>query len=243
MKKRRCRIDSFDLEPGCTIAGKYLVERKLGEGWEGEVYKVRERRTRVHRAAKLFYPQRNERNRAVSTYARKLERLRDCSIVIKYHHSETFNHDDVPVTCLISEFVEGKLLTTFLKEQRGGRLSPYEALHLAHALAHGLEQIHAHREYHGDLHANNVMVERKGIFFDVKLVDFYHWGPSNAGHMFDDVADAIRLLYDSVGGRKRYASQPDCIKDICKGLRKDLIRAAFPTAAHLREHLETFPWD
>jgi hypothetical protein len=99
------------------------------------------------------------------------------------------------------------------------------------------------REYHGDLHDTNVLVSRVGILFDVRVVDFYHWGAPTAAHRFDDVADLIRLLYDAVGGRRRYASQPPVIKNICRGLRKDLIRRSFPTARHLREHLESFSWE
>ena len=76
------RIESFDLHPGRVIAGKYMVEKRLGGGWEGEVYKVVETRTGVHRAAKLFYPERNRKDRAVKHYAQKLERLRSCSMVV-----------------------------------------------------------------------------------------------------------------------------------------------------------------
>jgi serine/threonine protein kinase len=178
----------------------------------------------------------------VTFYAKKLERLRKCSIVIQYHHSEAIRYRGVPITCLISEYVEGELLSNFVTRQPGKRLHPFEALHLTYALVRGLEAIHAVREYHGDLHDTNVLVSRVGILFDVRVVDFYHWGAPTAAHRFDDVADLIRLLYDAVGGRGRYASQPPVIKNICRGLRKDLIRRSFPTARHLREHLESFSW-
>ena len=202
-------ISAFDLPAGRVIGGKYVVEGKLGGGWEGEVYKVVEQRTGVHRAAKLFYPQRNHRDRAVRFYAQKLERLRACSLVIQYHHSEQIRSRGEPVTCLISEYVEGELLCDFIARQRGRRLSPFEALHLTYVLARGLEEIHRHREYHGDLHEANVLVRRQGILFDVKAVDFYHWGRPTAAHRRDDVVNLIRLLYDAVGGRSRYAGQPD----------------------------------
>jgi hypothetical protein len=234
------RINSFGLRPGRVIGGKYLVEVKLGGGWEGEVYKVVESRTGIRRAAKLFFPQRNPRDRAVRVYAKKLERLRRCPIVIQYHHSETIRQHGVPITCLISDYVEGELLGPFIRRQAGGRLPPFEALHLTHALARGLEEIHRAGEYHGDLHGGNVLVRRRGIFFDVKLVDFFHLGAPTAAHMRDDVADLVRLLYEFVGGRRHYASQPGEIRSICRGLRRDLIDQAFPTARHLREHLESF---
>ena len=79
------RIDSFEFEAGRTLGGRYEVIDKLGSGWEGEVYRVREVRTGIQRAAKIFFPHRNERDRAARFYARKLHKLRDCHMVIHYH--------------------------------------------------------------------------------------------------------------------------------------------------------------
>jgi RIO-like serine/threonine protein kinase len=237
------RIEAFDLAPGRVVAGKYVVDAKLGAGWEGEVYRVVETRTGVHRALKLFYPHRNPRDRAVTFYAKKLERLRDCAIVIQYVHTETIRTHGQPVTCLVSEYVDGEIMKEFIRRRAGGRLPPFEALHLLHSLARGIEQIHNVKEYHGDLHDRNVLINRRGVFFDVKVLDFYHWGAPTARHLRHDVADLVRLLYDAVGGKARYASQPAEIKSICRGLRRDLIARAFPTAKHLRMYLETFAWD
>ncbi len=236
------RIDAFDFEPGHILASRYEVIQKLGGGWEGEVYKVRERRTGIVRAAKLFFPQRNVKDRAVLLYAKKLDALKHCSIVTQYHHSETIRFRRTAVTCLLSEFVEGELLSALVARQPGGALPPYDALVLTHQLAQGLEEIHAARHYHGDLHAENVLVRRAGIRFRLRLVDFYHYGPTTKQQQRDDVLDLVRLLYDATGGRGRYASQPPEIKRICKGLRRGLIRKAFPSARHLRKYLETFSW-
>ncbi len=235
-------IESFGLRPGRVIGSKYVVDAKLGGGWEGEVYKVIETRTGINRAAKLFFPQRNIRDRAVRHYAKKLERLRQCPVVIHYHASETLRFRGTPITCLISDYVEGELLDQFIARQPGRRLHPFEALHLTLSLARGLEEIHAVREYHGDLHADNVLVRRRGVFYDVKIVDFYHWGAPTAAHLRDDVVDLVRILYDAVGGRARYHAQPPEIKAVCRGLRRDLIAQAFPTARHLRTYLEQFAW-
>lgn len=242
MSASRNRIDAFNLTPGRVIGGKYVVEAFLGGGWEGEVYRVQEKRTGARRAAKFFFPHRNERDRALEFYAKKLERLRDCSMVIQYHHTETMRFRNTPITCLISEFVDGELLSNFVKRQRGKRLAAFEALHLLWVLARGVEEIHRAKEYHGDLHDGNVLIKRVGISFRVKLVDFYHWGRPTASHRKEDVVDLVRLLYDCVGGRARYAAQPEAIRQICKGMRRDLIIRAFPTVRHLREHLEAFEW-
>ena len=237
------RIKAFNLVPGRRIGSRYEVVELLGRGWEGEVYKVMERGTGICRAAKAFYPHRNINDQAVRFYARKLDRLRDCPIMIQYLHSETLRYRGQDVTCLISDFVEGEILADFIKRQKGGRLPPFEALHMLHALALGVEQIHGKGEYHGDLHDGNMIVARRGVFFEVRLIDLYHWGRPSAANIRHDVACLVRVLYDAVGGRPRYASQPKEVKDVCRGMRQDLITRRFPTARHLREHLENFEWE
>ena len=157
MPQVRPKITNFDFEPGRIIARKYAIEEFLGRGTEGEVYKVRETRTGFPRAAKLFFPQANTRDRAATHYARKLERLRDCGIVIQYHHVETITVRRTPVTCLVSEYVDGVLLSDFVKSFRGRRVPAYQALHLIYDICCGLEKIHAKKDFHGDLHPSNIL--------------------------------------------------------------------------------------
>lgn len=235
------RVTNFDLEPGDKVGGKYRVEAFLGGGLQGEVYRVKELRTGVRRAAKLFYPQQNQRDSAARVYARKLDRLKTCSVVTQYHNAETVMVGGVATTCLLSEYVDGLLLSDFVARHPGRRLPPFKALHVIYPLVCGLEQIHDAREYHGDIHAWNIMIKPRGIFFEIKLIDFYNLGASTAAHRREDIVDVIHLLYEMIGGRRRYARQPETIKAICRGLRRGLIRETFPTVGHLRHHLETFP--
>ena len=242
-KSAKKRLDGFGLAPGTMLAGKYEVISFLGSGWESEVYRVLERGTRVERAAKLFFPQHNRGNRAVKFYARKLHKLRHSPILIQYHTQEQIAFKGFPITFLVSDYIEGMRLSSFLGEQRGKRLTPFEGLHLLHVLAAGVEIIHQAREYHGDIHDDNVIVSRRGLTFDVKLVDFYNWGAPSAENIREDVYDLVRILYDSIGGRRHYANQPKVVKSICCGLKRSLIASKFRTAGHLRLHLETMSWE
>lgn len=233
----------FKLRPGRLIGGKYVVEEPLGMGWEGEVYRVTERTTGATRAVKLFYTQRNLRDRRLKRYAQKLERLRHCPVIIQYHHSEPLQVGKEKLTCLVSEFVDGEMLPAYVGRQPGKRLEPFRALALVHAIASGLAQIHDHGEYHGDLHAENVLVKPRGVFFEVKLLDFFDWNASSAEVRRDDVVDLARILFDISGGRQRYSAQPEAIKEVVRGLRRDLILRRFPTMNRLRLWLETFDWE
>jgi serine/threonine protein kinase len=235
-------IESFDLAPGRVLVNKYRVVAKLGEGWEGEVYRVFEIRTGIERAAKLFYPQRNVGNRTAKRYARRLHNLRDCSIVLQYHTEEIFTFRRTPIAFLVSEYVGGDILPEFLKKRPGKRLTAFEGLHLLHALASGVDSIHARNEYHGDLHAENIIVRRFGLEFDLKLIDLYNWDSPKRENRQDDICDLVRILYDSVGGRKAYARQAAAIKYICSGLKRSLILEKFRTVSQLRRHLETMEW-
>ena len=236
-------IDAFGLQPGRVIAGKYEVVNMLGRGWEGEVYKIRELRTGIERAAKLFFPQRNPNNKTSKFYAKKLHKLRQCPILIQYHTDEQMMFRKIPITVLISEYVEGMLLQEFVMTRPGKRLPPYQGLHLLYALVKGIEEIHLQSEYHGDLHSRNVIVNRFGLGFRLKLLDLYNWSAATRENRKDDIVDAIRVFHECIGGAKRYASMPKTVKDICCGLRRSLILKKFNNISQLREHLEMLDWE
>lgn len=235
-------ISAFNLTPGRIIAGKYEVLSMIGRGWEGEVYKIRELRTGIERAAKLFFPQRNPQHKTSKYYAKKLHKLRNCPILIQYYTEEQLVFRKTPITVLISEYVEGQLLNHFVQQAPRGRLPPYLGLHLLYALVKGIEQIHLQNEYHGDLHTQNVIVTRFGLNFHLKLVDLYNWSTRVRENRKDDICDTIRIFYDCLGGAKYYSSHPQTVKDICLGLKRTLILKKFRTATQLREYLETLEW-
>lgn len=222
--------------------GKYVVERLLGAGWEGEVYRVIDQRTGAPRAMKLFFDQRNVRDRAVNSYARKLEKLRGCRLIIHYHHAETLRIRRRQVSALISEFVEGVLLRKYVRSHFGRRLPLFEALHILYGLAGGLVEIHERGEYHGDLHPENILIRRRGVHFDLKVIDFYDQPGAKRDNMREDVLDVIKLFHAMLGGKSTYADQPPEVKAICKGLKRSLVVRQFPSAAHLVRYLDQFEW-
>jgi tRNA A-37 threonylcarbamoyl transferase component Bud32 len=238
------KIDSgsFNLEPGRILARKFQVISRLGSGWEGEVYKIKELGTNIERAAKLFYPDRNPKNRASDAYARKLHALRECLPVIQYHTRETMIYRKTPVTILISEYVEGELLSDYLARLPGKRLHIFQGIHLLHALSASVECIHRLGEYHGDLHTENIIVRRLGLSYELKLLDFFHWGRARKENMHEDICDLIRIFYDALGGRARYSKHPPEVKEICCGLKRTLILKKFRTVSALRIYLETQVW-
>ena len=242
-KKILKAVDSFEFQPGRLLANKFEVVSKLGDGWEGEVYLVRERLTGIERAAKFFFPQRNPDNKTFKFYAQKLHKLRHCPIVIQYHTQDTIYFRGFPISFLISDYIEGDLLSEFLLKQPGKRLAAFQALHLLHALAAGIESIHHMREYHGDLHTDNIIIHRFGLSYELKLLDFYQSKAARYHNIRNDVCDLIRIFYDALGGQKHYVNLPMEVKAICCGLKRSLILKKFKTAGQLREYLETLQWN
>lgn len=236
------RIDRFGFEVGHVISGKYRVEALLGAGWEGEVYKIVELGTGIERAAKLFFPQRNRRNNTAKRYAKKLHKLRHCNILIQYHTQDYVEFEGQRITLMLSEFVEGELLTALLRRQRGRVLPTFEALHLLRELASGMAEIHMADEYHGDLHTDNIIVRRYGLRYEIKLIDLYHWDATKRANIQADVCELIRILYDMLGGAARYRHHRAEIKDICCGLKRTLILQKYGSAGDLRDYLETIDW-
>ena len=235
-------IQRFDFLPGRTVAGKYVIERKLGSGYEGEVYAIVEKVTGVRRAAKFYYPHRDPYGKSAISYARKLDALRHCPILLQYHHQEIATVQKNKVTVVVSELFEGEKLSEFLAKQPNG-LSTFEALHVLHALARGIAPIHARGEYHGDIHDDNVMLRRQGIDFEVRLVDFFDLGKPTKRKIWKDVLNLVMVFHTIVGGREKYAEQPPVVKNIVRGLKDSLILDRFQSAGDIQRHLETLTWD
>lgn len=241
-KDRLPPLRAFEFEPGDRLASKYVVVDRLGGGYEGDVYLVRERSTGIECSVKLFYPHRNPRNRTVRRYAQKLHSLRGCPVLIRYHNQETIDHLGHKVTLLVSDYVEGEPLSDFLKRQPGRRLEFFQGLHLLHGLAAGVEPIHRLRAYHGDIHDENIIIRRQGLGFDVRLLDMFTRQMPRAEAIRSDVHDMIRVFYDALGGARTYTGHPPEVKAICCGLKKSLIDRKFRTAGQLRIYLEAMEW-
>ena len=239
---RKSAVKRFDFPPGRVVAGKYVIERALGSGWEGEVYAIVERSTGIRRAAKFYYPHRDPMGKAAIAYARKLDSLRHCPILLQYHHQEISQVRRKKVIVVISELVEGRKLSEFLASQPGKRLSAFEALHVLYMLAKGIAPIHALGEYHGDIHDDNIMIRRSGISFEVKLLDFFDLGRPTRSKIHKDVLNLIQVFLSLVGGREHYADQPDVVKAIIRGQKDSLILERFHNAGYIQQFLENLKW-
>lgn len=234
--------EEFNLPIGKAVGKNYQVIEFLGKGWEGEVYKIEEVRTGIIRAAKLFYKRQSPIRYPHIAYAKKLHLFRHCPVIIRFHHLDTMVIRGESVDYLISDFIDGQVLSSFVKNYPGQRLPLFEAMHLFYALVRGVEQIHFMNEYHGDIHFDNVMVRKRGLGFEVHLIDFLHLGQGSRQKIQIDVYDLIQTLYLLLGGTTHYAKLPQNIKYLLCGRKKQLIKQRFQNAGHLRIYLDNLKW-
>lgn len=231
-------VKGFALETGTRLTDKFEIVKKLGSGWEGEVYLIRELLTGIERAAKLFYPARNKDNKSAQVYAKKLHSLRQCQVLVKYITYDSCIVGSQRIHFLISEYIDGENLDQVIARQQQKRLNPYYAAHLLHSICRGVEEIHLAGEYHGDLHTGNVIIQSQGLIFRIKIIDFFKHQGRKKDNIQEDVINLVRVLYDLLGGRAAYSSAPNWAKDICCGLKRSLILQKFKTAGEMRLYLE-----
>jgi tRNA A-37 threonylcarbamoyl transferase component Bud32 len=240
--RTQSRIDKFSLERGHKITPRFTVLDLLGGGYEGEVYKVTEAYTNKVMAIKLFYPRRDPSFKVSTRMAKKLDKLKDSPIVVDYLSYEVVNLRGQQIACLISEYLEGEILGDFVNKHRGRRLGIFPAIHLLYSVVRGVESIHNEGEYHGDLHTENIIIQRFGLEFDLKIIDLHHWGDSKKANKEEDIVKTVRIFYDILGGAKQYSKLPRSLKFIIAGLKRNLILGRFKTITALRNHLEAMDW-
>lgn len=228
------------IPPGTVIHAKYEILQHIGSGSEGAVYLVKEKSTGIERALKFFKP---AKNKPARSYAKKLHKLQDCSILIHYHFQDEWYHNGELTPYLVSEYVEGQLLSLAIKQMPQKKFEPYEALHILYSLVLGLEEIHQQKEYHGDIHTENILLLNRGLNPQVKLVDLCNHGKSDASLRRSDILQLIDVFYDILGGKKEYSKLPYFCKDIIKGKKESILEKKFPNISKLRQYLEDVSLD
>jgi len=155
--------DGWSVQAGDRIAS-YTVERRLGVGGMGEVWRARDERLGRHVAIKVLLPDPSapaERGSALEREARAVGALNHPNVLTVYDVG-----DHGGARYLVTECLEGESLRTRLDARR---LSTDEALDIALQIARGLSAAHQHGIVHRDLKPENVFLVQDG---GVKILDF-----------------------------------------------------------------------
>ncbi|MCS6977664.1 MAG: protein kinase [Gemmatales bacterium] len=145
--------------------GTFKIEKELGSGAMGTVYRAMDERTGQYVAIKFVAPGLAENDRIYQRFEREakvLQQLKHPNIVRrigtgKYHKTPFF----------IMEYVDGKTLAQLLEER--GRLPWDEVIEIGKQIASALYHAHSFGIIHRDLKPSNLMITRDG---KIKLTDF-----------------------------------------------------------------------
>ncbi len=146
--------------PGETLAGRYRVAGFIARGGMGEVYEVDDLELRERVALKTVRPEVARDTFAVERFRREIQLARKvthpnaCRIFDVSHHRDDRHPEGV--IFLTMELLAGETLAQRL--QRGGPLTPAEALPVARQVAEALDAAHQAGIVHRDLKPGNVML-------------------------------------------------------------------------------------
>jgi serine/threonine protein kinase len=156
-------IQSSQLQSGSSFCG-YRIERLLGGGGMGEVYRARDTRLDRSVAIKILpecFAQDPERLARFEREAKTLAALNHPNIAIVHG----FEEDD-GIEALVMELIEGPTLADRIAQ---GAIPVSEALPIAKQIAEALEAAHEQGIIHRDLKPANIKVRSEGT---VKVLDF-----------------------------------------------------------------------
>ncbi|MEM5518347.1 serine/threonine-protein kinase [Henriciella sp. AS95] len=168
------KMDPRAITPGTMIASKYKVERNIGAGGMGVVYKAVEDVTDSAVAIKLIPPGQVRSEKAVQRLIDEGKTTRGIA------HPNVVRIFDIGVwnsaPYIAMEYVEGKPLHVWRNEKmtRNEEVSARTAGQIIKEVLNGLEAAHAEGVIHRDLKPENIMLigEPTDQHAKVKIVDF-----------------------------------------------------------------------
>ncbi len=153
---------------GRTIAGRFRVLSKLGEGGMGAVYKAEQLKVNRLCAIKILSASFASDPDALARFNREAQ----MSSAFNHPHAVTIYDfgDDNGLHYLAMEFVEGETLSSVLR--REGTLPLARTLTIARQACAALDAAHHMNIVHRDLKPDNIMLARRDDGDWVKILDF-----------------------------------------------------------------------
>lgn len=162
----------FSITGDIVLDGRYQLDRRLGQGGMGAVFKARHIFLKTQHAIKVILPDLVGNDPTLVTRFRQ-----EAMAAAAIRHPNIIAVTDFGVVngttpFLVMEFVEGRSLHDILGEE--GRLAPQRALDIISGIAAGLSAAHRQGIVHRDLKPLNVMLrnDAESVNESVKLLDF-----------------------------------------------------------------------
>jgi serine/threonine-protein kinase len=157
---------------GSTLAGKYKIIKKLGEGGMGSVYQALQQPIERMVAVKVLLGKLAQDEVAVKRFeqeARAVSRMQHPNTVTIFDYGKT--EDDR--LYIVMEYLRGRTLSEALRQTQGAGLDAKRAIHVTRQVAASLHDAHAAGIIHRDLKPDNIFLTEMGGTKDfVKVLDF-----------------------------------------------------------------------
>lgn len=215
------QVDYLNLPAGFRLTRKFIIEKKLGRGSFGVVYKVIDTLGDVARTVKLIVSDRHSTLDRLKQEYRHLVHIPEHPHVVRVLDADVIPGRDIPF--LVFEYVEGSDVGDMIHERL---LSSEDVLELGKQVIEGLVHLHVHGFHHCDIKPRNLLWTQKGA----KIIDF------NVSVRADDK--------ESRGGGSRRYLPPDFDPEVIpyNGERAD--RDLYAMGLTLYEALTSrYPWD
>ncbi len=161
----------FTLAGNTVIDERYQLEKRLGQGGMGIVFKARHVFLKTHHAVKVILPDLVGNDPSLVTRFRQ-----EAMAAAAIRHQNTVSVTDYGVIggttpFLVMEFIEGRSLHDILAQQK--RLSPSQAVEIMLAVCAGVAAAHRQGIVHRDLKPLNILLQSGQAPGDgVKVLDF-----------------------------------------------------------------------
>lgn len=159
------------LPGGVTLDGRYVLEKRLGEGGMGVVYKAHHKFLKTTRAIKIIKPELVGNDPSFSTRFQQ-----EAMTAAAIGHPNIISVPDYgfldgEIPFLVMEFIEGISLQDLMTSE--GRFTPEKSLEYMRVIASAVGAAHAHGIVHRDLKPLNIMIHKKGSPQEqIRILDF-----------------------------------------------------------------------
>ncbi|MEO1103119.1 MAG: protein kinase, partial [Pseudomonadota bacterium] len=182
------------IPPGTRLNGIFEIERQIGSGGMGMVYRAHNVETRDAVAIKIVRAEMADNPQVIALFRREaavLHRLLHDAIVRYYLFS---SDKDIGRPYLATEFVDGTPLSQMIDR---AALPRKEVLSLAERLADGLQAAHDLSIFHRDISPDNIILPERDVT-RAKIIDF---GIAKAASVGGGT-----VIGDSIAGKFDYMS-------------------------------------
>jgi serine/threonine protein kinase len=158
---------------GRVLRERYVIQRRLGTGGKGTVFKALDRYrswlpdAQQHVALKVLHSGSDFSEQMIRNLRRELH----CGQVLSHPNIvNVFELDrDGDVVFFTMELLDGELLSDLIERMRPAAMQRLQAWQIIRQLGAGLEHAHERGIVHGDLKPRNLLVTREG---ELRILDF-----------------------------------------------------------------------